>query len=210
MGSLPTRIFPMGAGGAVPLPYDAEVEYLQTSTAGPYISIGNVTTSSALTMDVDIMANSPATDEKMFGGIEALSIGSYSNQWRIWVANSLYGVGANTSANYPRVHIVVAGGSAKFVSGSTTLITRPLTAGITKPFYAFGMGRADGTVTKGRARIYAIKINGNITRDMIPVRVGQTGYFYDRANPTGGPLGNGLYGNAGTGAFVVGPDITGA
>lgn len=46
--------------------------------------------------------------------------------------------------------------------------------------------------------------------DLIPVRVGSgtsaVGYLYDRANPDGGPLGNGLYPNAGTGAFVVGPD----
>lgn len=45
----------------------------------------------------------------------------------------------------------------------------------------------------------------------IPVRVGSganaVGYLYDKANPTGGPLGNGLYPNSGTGAFVIGPDI---
>lgn len=59
-----------------------------------------------------------------------------------------------------------------------------------------------------KALVYGFKAwnNGVLVRDLIPVRVGQTGYMYDRANPTGGPLGNGLYPNAGAGAFVLGPD----
>jgi len=61
-------------------------------------------------------------------------------------------------------------------------------------------------------RWYGAKIYkaGALVRDYIPVRVGSganaVGYLYDRANPTGGPLGNGLYPNSGSGAFVVGPD----
>lgn len=53
-----------------------------------------------------------------------------------------------------------------------------------------------------------IKQDGILVRDFIPVRIGTTGYFYDRANPTGGPLGNGLYPSSGTGDFVLGPDKT--
>lgn len=34
------------------------------------------------------------------------------------------------------------------------------------------------------------------------------GYLYDRANPTGGPLGNGLYGSATATPLVAGPDKT--
>ena len=202
------------------LPYDAEIEYIETTTQGPYASIGTVTTSSTLKMDIDIMANSPSTDEKMFGAIEAVSVGSYSNQWRAWIVNSLYGVGAGTSSTYPRIHVVVSGGAVKFMAGTTTLFNRSVSAGITKPFYAFGIGRANGTVTKGRARIYSISIDGNIVRDLVPVRVGSgssaVGYLYDRQNPTGGPLGNGLYGNANDGQGgkagfpngCLGPDVT--
>ena len=38
-------------------------------------------------------------------------------------------------------------------------------------------------------------------RDFIPVRVGQVGYMYDRVSGT-------LFGNAGTGSFTLGPDVT--
>ena len=42
--------------------------------------------------------------------------------------------------------------------------------------------------------------NGIIEHDYIPVRVGQVGYMYDRVSRR-------LFGNAGTGAFVLGPDV---
>ena len=37
--------------------------------------------------------------------------------------------------------------------------------------------------------------------DMIPVRVGQVGYMYDRVSKT-------LFGNSGTGSFTLRPDVT--
>lgn len=49
-----------------------------------------------------------------------------------------------------------------------------------------------------------IGLNSVLVRDFIPVRVGSgafaVGYFYDRVSGE-------LFGNAGTGAFVIGSDI---
>lgn len=41
--------------------------------------------------------------------------------------------------------------------------------------------------------------NDNLVRDMIPVRVGVTGYMYDRVTQK-------MFGNQGTGQFIIGPD----
>ena len=41
--------------------------------------------------------------------------------------------------------------------------------------------------------------NGVVLADMIPVRVGSVGYMYDRVSGQ-------LFGNDGTGDFIVGPD----
>jgi hypothetical protein len=51
-------------------------------------------------------------------------------------------------------------------------------------------------------RIRSLKIydNNTLVFDMFSVRVGQVGYMYDRVSGQ-------LFGNAGTGAFVLGPDI---
>jgi hypothetical protein len=78
--------------------------------------------------------------------------------------------------------------------------------------YAFSINTNGTATTLGSVKISKLRVyDGSIlVRDFIPVRVGSganaVGYLYDRANPTGGPLGNGLYPNSGSGAFVVGPD----
>lgn len=60
-------------------------------------------------------------------------------------------------------------------------------------------------------RLYSLSISksGALARDLVPVRVGTAGYLYDRANPTGGPSGNGLYGSATGTPLVAGPDENG-
>jgi hypothetical protein len=66
----------------------------------------------------------------------------------------------------------------------------------------------DASSLRGASAIYSFQIlvNGVLVRDFIPVRIGQVGYLFDRANPTGGPLGNGLYGSATSTPLVAGPD----
>ena len=46
-----------------------------------------------------------------------------------------------------------------------------------------------------------IQMGDNHVRDFIPVRVVTVGYMYDRVSGQ-------LFGNAGTGAFIIGPDKT--
>lgn len=51
-------------------------------------------------------------------------------------------------------------------------------------------------------RFYYFKVwkGDNMIFDMIPVRIGNEGYFYDKIS------GN-FFGNAGTGSFILGPDV---
>lgn len=60
-----------------------------------------------------------------------------------------------------------------------------------------------------RMSVYSVRvyIDSVLVRDFTPVRISTTGYMYDRANPKGGPLGNGLYPNQGTGDFILGKDV---
>lgn len=54
----------------------------------------------------------------------------------------------------------------------------------------------------GHAKIYYAKVwkDGDLVRDMIPVRVGQVGYMYDRISGQ-------LFGNVGSGSFTLGADV---
>lgn len=52
-------------------------------------------------------------------------------------------------------------------------------------------------------RLYSFSIEDNtgVLLDMVPVRIGQTGYMYDYVSEQ-------LFGNGGTGSFTLGPDMT--
>ena len=65
----------------------------------------------------------------------------------------------------------------------------------------FGSSGQTGTYTKFKGDIYNVKISqgSQIVYDLIPVRVGQVGYMYDKISGT-------LLGNDSTGDFVLGPD----
>lgn len=54
------------------------------------------------------------------------------------------------------------------------------------------------------SKCYYFKIydNDTLVRDFIPVRIGSVGYMYDKVSDT-------LFGNAGTGSFILGPDVAG-
>lgn len=70
--------------------------------------------------------------------------------------------------------------------------------------YLFGLHRNGITSGSGKNfRVYYFKIynSGTLVRDFIPVRQNDIGYMYDRVSGK-------LFANAGTGNFILGPDIT--
>ena len=58
-----------------------------------------------------------------------------------------------------------------------------------------------GSYAVNRIKSFSVKEEGTLVRDFIPVRVGDVGYMYDRVSGQ-------LFRNAGTGAFIIGPDKT--
>ena len=77
------------------------------------------------------------------------------------------------------------------------------------PVGLFGDFFNTNTPSIAGVRIYEGKLvkEGLCDFHFIPVRVGNVGYMYDLNNPKGGPNENGLYGNSGTGSFIIGPDL---
>ena len=73
----------------------------------------------------------------------------------------------------------------------------------TVPLCLFALNGGSGTDSRkfvGRIAYVKIYLSDVLVMDCIPVRVGQTGYMYDKVS------GN-LFGNRGTGDFILGPDI---
>ena len=61
----------------------------------------------------------------------------------------------------------------------------------------------NGTITCGafRCGFFKVTTNNNVVFDLIPVRKNGVGYMYDKVSGT-------LFGNAGSGAFTYGNDVT--
>lgn len=219
MGVIPTRMMPMGARrkSAPSLPYDAEVEFVE-STGAQYVDTG-LRMRAPLVVDVGITPFS-STVQSFFGanassGEYFLSCGIFG-----WGRQSCYwgqkiNVFLDTDTYYDIHGEMNSDGSKLVVNGSVKTNNRNITSNTNnKSVYLFAAVTASNntsnTPTPSPMRIthFRATINGVLVRDFIPVRVRRVGYLFDRANPTDGPLGNGLYGSATSTPLIAGPDKT--
>jgi len=191
------------------LPYDAEVEYLEcagTSSSFPYINTGIVGDSNT-TYEAMLWRNTQSTNE--------CAIGSWnSGNTRCWIAyyfsNNFYlGMGAQVNvagtpqpnAWYKQTLKIESSNFNLYVDDELTVSVPQTTFTSDQPLYIGAMNSSGTAFYYFRGRFGAVKIyqNGTLVRDYIPVRVGTVGYLYDRVSGK-------LFGNAGTGDFVLGPD----
>ena len=202
--------------------YDSEIEYL-SGDGHQYIDTNIVPDSSTgikVTLNPDITNYDGANDVYIVG----LRDDSNDTRWclgkagdAIWAkAGVYYGYGTYTyfgkdeydnDRYYPYGTTFTLSlnflNSKYAVNGERDSISLPSTM----PFTAtnviriFGSSGVSGGYTKYAGKIYSVQISqGNqIVMDLIPVRVGNVGYMFDKIS------GN-LYGNNGTGSFTLGPD----
>lgn len=186
------------------LPYDAKIEYLR-STGTQWIDTGIIPKTS--TKAQFKFLNSEVTGVCILGYSEA----SDKKSWRFFNYSSkayLDLPGANNTRNRIYGGTIKAGviynleiGNiyVKNLSTGTNIIR-----GTASPSFV-GLNTIrlnhDGIETTSKNTFYYVKIfEGSIlVRDMIPVRVGTTGYMYDKVTKQ-------LFGNQGTGNFILGPD----
>lgn len=100
--------------------------------------------------------------------------------------------------------VSVRNGDYIAVDGEVTAATRQFVrANINIALFAINRAASGFGGTYVPARISSFRIwdvDGNLLRDMVPVRINSEGFMYDLANDV-------LYGNDGTGSFIVGPDL---
>lgn len=190
--------------GTPVLPYDAKIEYIQSSGT-QYIDIG-ITGNSYLEYEVKylwssgeygyILGAQTSDTENRF----SLMTGTRSNR-RIYYNN-----GDSTNQKYyaltaaemampvvsRKVYNNIFQNSSRKGNFTNSTYDTPVTISV--------FARHQGTIYNNPyyGNLYYLKI-GNL--DLIPVRKGQVGYLYDKVSNT-------LFGNAGTGSFTLGPDVT--
>lgn len=198
--------------------YARRVEYLE-STGSQYVDTGVAPGDNLLSFDVRCVNLAPSTTLRGAFGCRASSSaytpGSYvvflrstsGAEARVDVANS--GAAIYTTAT--------VGEETRFAWDAATRTLAVTVGGVTDSFIAASKGLcADnfllgsistaGTpaATGATVRIVSAKFwrSGVLVRSFVPCRVGSTGYLWDEV--TGA-----FFGNAGTGAFVLGMDIAG-
>lgn len=194
------------------LPYDAEVEYLQ-SDGTAYINLMNTLNSDTDVIDIDFRPIVSITAAcGVFGARNGASSKNFSvldsstNTIGIDVNNgsySTYRVMASTSAVNVRclVHAEKSNKSIKYdgvqVASSTTSSQSFTTDGAAYLFATNGFGSLTPIILYS----FQWRRNGDLLFDLIPVRKNGVGYMYDKVSGQ-------LFGNAGSGSFSYGNDKT--
>ena len=174
------------------LPYDAEIEYLE-STGTQYINSGLKSSVNVFVFDTVLTTKSQSY---LFGATQGFNVSTIDRVYRA-TASCI----SNVSSDFDTpVHIILTSdpknNSITLVIDNSTFIGNYTSWRYNNPILLFGIVN---NLSVSKIYKIAIYINGVLVRDYIPVRVGTTGYLYDKVSGQ-------LFGNAGTGSFILGPD----
>ena len=195
-----------GAG----LPYDAEVEYLE-STGTQYIDTGFKANTTTTRLDIELMLTQGTANMGLFGSRNASGTSSSSSCNAFFMsANQAFrmdwakGSGSFFNCSQNTAYSISITGGSMTINGSTTTYSGRNSVDQANNFLIFTFAEGAGVVYQNGmiGRVFGAKIYSNnlLVRDYIPVRKKTVGYLYDRVSGK-------LFGNAGTGAFTYGNDL---
>lgn len=193
-------------------PYDCEIEYLE-STGTQWIDTGIIGNNTCkVEIKVCITNNNLAMGifgSRIYDSSTDVLSRSFSFYLRTeaeiqfhYASSRLYGVLESIYGD----HIFILDGNKVYIDGSNVYDFNYSTFDSPSTFIIYSCHSGNsGNAIDSRCfigLIYYCKIwnNNTLVRDYIPVRIGNTGYMYDKVSKK-------LYGNKGTGSFVLGNDI---
>ena len=197
-----------------PLPYDAEVEYLQ-STGAQYIDTGlkasNTTSVTTRVAWTDVSGYDKvafgADNGSTFNAGFVLQVSGIGAFFRFVRGNQYKDYNSNPKPVVDKFYDISVGPNGMDVDGYFLAITDTSAFTTTGNLPLFAWRRGANIINFGTVKIGPTKIFVDVplVRDYIPVRFTNEqgvseGAMYDRVSGA-------LFRNAGTGAFVVGPDI---
>ena len=182
-----------------PLPYDAEVEYLE-STGTQWIYTGYAT-SQCPYFSLDVQPLITNVDDRMFGAYtHGYAVQQYQGRWR-WFD------GGWTLTDIPvditRTTNITKNVNGWFVDGEITKTSSGKIGDLSLVLFGVNFYNTSTGAAKS-LRVNQLSLfdkNSSLVADFIPIRKGNIGYMYDRVSGQ-------LFGNAGTGGFIIGPDKT--
>ena len=194
------------------LPYDAEIEYLQ-SNGNCRIDTG-ITGGNTLKIELKMLHRS-TKNNKAYGFFFGSRVANNNKQYGLLESYSgNYRYGNGQSANYVMqndtivffTNMLNVNNMRVFDDTNNVLLT---TLSANAATFDNGLNVAlfacntNGTYNYGNSNtIYSLKMykSSSLVRFFVPVRVGNVGYMYDSVSGQ-------LFGNSGSGNFILGPDI---
>lgn len=179
-------------------PYDAEVEYLESDGAS-YIDTGiNLKKIVVNTFKVSFtkaITTTSAVTGAYYNSVSVPRFQIYINDSNKWATN--------TNTTQASITGYTTSQAVSLNTDYTITMTAKKTQNSDGTLYMFARNTDNNTpLPIDGMRLYycQIKYNGVLTRDFIPVRVGQVGYLYDKISKE-------LFGNIGSGDFAFGNDV---
>lgn len=194
--------------GGAQLPYDAEVEYLQSSGT-QYVDTGLFGD-----IDLDFECVAKVDDNNSYYNILGDRASSTSQRYSLMAATSsqpysgYVNCGNENQINFSKTYTTTVYRTYK-KSGLDVYIDNNLIGTFLRQTFTtpntiilFGCRNNGSLSSMLHGKICSCKLskNGVMQRDYIPVRVGTVGYMYDKVSGQ-------LFGNSGTGNFVLGNDV---
>lgn len=189
-----TKVF---ENNPTPPPYDAEIEYLGC-TGTQHINTGYY---GNLNSRFEVKFKGTATPKYIYGyrGTNTNSITLYNQassgncRFGNKTVSPTFSTGVDYTATQDKTALVLNGTSYAYNATTDFATSEPI-------YLMWGSGnQASGYHFQGNIFYFKVYDNGSLVLDMIPVRVGTTGYMYDIVSGQ-------LFGNAGTGVFILGND----
>ena len=199
----------MAAAFATPLPYDAEVEYIGSDGNHNQFVVTDYTPVVGDEVYVEFENTEQITNTQ---SVFSAGNGNYQLIFLIGTSASgayikYFATGAAALLAYPYSSLNVWH-TLTVSSAGVFSIDNNYVATSATPFEALDGNETNLFLFKlrnntspflGNIRKFRITNGGQTKLDLIPVRIGQVGYMYDRISGS-------FYGNSGTGDFIVGPD----
>ena len=198
----------MGGKG---LPYDAEIEYLESSGT-QWIDTG-IIPDSRTSFFLQVMLVNTANTIYFFETRPLSSSLKSSLGVLAFPSDFQYRYDSNLSSDsylnfFPPTPIkdvlytIETNRNEIYLNGEKKLTCRVVNFNCNLPLCLFAQRTDNGITAMSKFKLYAFKLfdaDNILLIDLIPVRVGNVGYMYDKVSGT-------LFGNAGTGNFILGAD----
>lgn len=212
-GAIPSKLNPMGVARRLdPAPYDAELEYLET-TGTQWISTPlKISSQGRLQIDASFNNWTGSAAEcvwcgRAFSGNQAINaIALFKN------ANGTLGWDVRPTGSTSRIVVTYSGDSNRhsfkqeagvlYIDGTQVATTTATVTESGGALYLFASNYTDGSMTSpASGRLYSAEywdVDGNLVLKLVPVKKNGVGYMFDKVSGQ-------FFGNAGTGAFGLGP-----